>query len=55
MPRISATIDEKTMEEVALLAAENKRSFSEMVCLLLQQAIKERTRPSRKRKKKADG
>ena len=41
MPKkpISATIETKTIEAVKQLAAKEKRSFSQMVDILLQKAI----------------
>jgi len=42
--RINATIPEQTRDDIKLLAKEDSRSFSEMVSLLLQQAVKDRTR-----------
>ena len=44
MPRINATIPENLKGDIKTLAKEDSRSFSEMVSLLLQQAVKDRTR-----------
>jgi hypothetical protein len=44
MPRISATVTTELKADMLLLAIEDKRSFSEMISLLLQQAVKERLR-----------
>lgn len=42
MPQISATVDAKTIEQVNKIAKENKRSFSEMVNILLADAVTSR-------------
>jgi len=44
MSVINATISEELKSDIKKLAKEDSRSFSEMVYLLLQQAVKERTR-----------
>lgn len=44
MTRINATISEELKESIKALAKEDFRSFSETVYLLLQQAVKDRTR-----------
>lgn len=44
MQRITSTIPDELKADIQFLATEDKRSFSEMVSLLLQLAIKEKTR-----------
>lgn len=41
---INATISEELKADIKRLAKEDSRSFSEMVYLLLQQAVKEKNR-----------
>lgn len=40
--QISATIEMDTVEAIQRLATEDKRSFSEMVAILLDEAVKQR-------------
>ena len=51
MPVINATIPVELKVEILTLATEDKRSFSEMVSLLLQYAVKEKTRKRKGAKK----
>lgn len=44
MPQISATISQETLNEVSKIAKESKRTFSQMVAILIEKAIKERNR-----------
>ena len=44
-PQLSATVDTELYKQVEELAKKDSRSISEMVCLLLQLAVKEKTRP----------
>jgi len=39
MPQISASVDAKTVVAINKLASKNKRSFSEMVKILLQDGV----------------
>lgn len=43
-PQISATVSVQLYDQIENLAKEDSRSISEMVCLLLRQAVKERLR-----------
>ena len=43
-PQLSSTVTPELYEQVEALAKEDTRSISEMVFLLLQQAVKERLR-----------
>ena len=44
---ISATVDLRTIDDVREMAKSNKRSFSQMVDLLLEEAVKNRKRGER--------
>jgi hypothetical protein len=46
-PQVSATIDSDLLKDIEKLAEKEKRSVSSMVYLLLQQAVKEKTRKRR--------
>lgn len=52
MQRITSTIPDELKADIQVLATDDKRSFSEMVCLLLQLAVKEKTR--KRKSAKAD-
>lgn len=43
-PQVSATVDKETHSEINKMAEKEKRSLSEMVAILLQQAVKNRLR-----------
>jgi len=43
-PQVSSTVSQELFDQIKALADKNKRTLSEMVCLLLQQAVKEKTR-----------
>lgn len=44
MPQISATVPQETVDEVNKIAASSQRTFSQMVAILLEKAIKEKNR-----------
>jgi hypothetical protein len=44
MPRITSDIPAELRDFIKDFSEKNNRSFSKTVCLLLQQAVKERTR-----------
>ncbi len=46
-PQVSATIPVELHQQITDLAEKNNRSISEMVAILLQQAVKEKTRNRR--------
>jgi hypothetical protein len=50
-PQVSATIDQELYDSIVIMADGNDRSVSEMVALLLKQAVKDKTR-NRKGEKK---
>lgn len=43
-PQISTTVDQEVYDKISELASDEKRSVSEMVALLLERAIKDKTR-----------
>jgi hypothetical protein len=49
-PQVSATIDEASYKKVVEWADKNSRSLSEMVAILLLQAIKEKERKTKRKK-----
>lgn len=49
-PQVSATIDEESYAKIAVWAEKNSRSMSEMVAILLYQAIKEKERKTKRKK-----
>lgn len=46
-PQVHATIDQSLYDQIQDLADKNERTLSQMVALLLQQAVKEKTRKRR--------
>lgn len=46
-PQIHSTIDQELYDQIDELARKNDRTISQMVALLLQQAVKEKTRKRR--------
>lgn len=46
-PQVHATIDQELYDQIQELADKNDRTLSQMVALLLQQAVKEKTRKRR--------
>jgi hypothetical protein len=49
-PQVSATIDEESYAKISVWAEKNSRSMSEMVAILLYQAIKEKERKNKRKK-----
>ena len=43
-PQVSATITDELLAEISAMAIKNNRSISEMVFILLKQAVKEKLR-----------
>jgi hypothetical protein len=50
MKRYTLYLDEKIIHEIQIMAVSKKRSLSFMVSVLLQQAVKEKTRKSSAKK-----
>lgn len=54
-PQISATVSQEIYDSIDAFAKEDRRSISEMVALLLEKAIKEKTRNRKGGKKDNTG